>query len=148
MQFLSEYFTIFHLVSNIEGKFFCVIILQDFWRKNWPNFAWERPHDVRDSNVQFLILLQVLPAQQFLDSKKFLYCKKLVQWHNSKPSCFTVWKIQHFSITQILREINFGECKSSKNAIFAILGAVNFVNLVGFSLQKVQNFINIKIQSP
>ena len=27
---------------------------------------------------------------------------------------------------QILREINFGECKSSKNAIFAISGALNF----------------------
>ena len=39
---------------------------------------------------------------------------------------FTVWKFQDFPITQILREINFGECKNSKNAIFAILEALNF----------------------
>ena len=32
----------------------------------------------------------------------------------------TVWKIQHFSVTHILREINFGERKRSTNAIFAI----------------------------
>ena len=31
----------------------------------------------------------------------------------------TVWKIQHFSVTQILREITFGGFKSSKNAIFS-----------------------------
>ena len=30
-----------------------------------------------------------------------------------------------FFVTHILREIDFGECKGSKNAIF---GAVNFVN--------------------
>ena len=28
----------------------------------------------------------------------------------------TVWKFHDFSVTQILREINFGECRSSKNA--------------------------------
>ena len=28
----------------------------------------------------------------------------------------TVWKFQDFSVTQILREINFGECRSSKTA--------------------------------
>ena len=27
---------------------------------------------------------------------------------------YTVWKFQHFSITHTLREINYGECKSSK----------------------------------
>ena len=34
--------------------------------------------------------------------------------------CFKVWKIQHFSVTQILREINFGECESLKSVKFAI----------------------------
>ena len=48
-----------------------------------------------------------------------------------------VWKFREFSIIQILSEINFGECRSSKNAIFAILGALNFVNLANFRLQKV-----------
>ena len=60
---------------------------------------------------------------------------------------FTEWKFQEFSITQILREINFRECRSCKTANFAILGALNFVNLVNFSPKKVQKFIIIKIQS-
>ena len=47
-----------------------------------------------------------------------------------------------FSITQILREINFGESRSAKSAVFAILGAMNFVHLV-----KVQKFIETKIQN-
>ena len=56
-------------------------------------------------------------------------------------------KFQDFSVIHILREINFGESKSSKTAVFAIFGASKFVNLVDFSLQKVQKFIKVKIQS-
>ena len=75
----------------------------------------------------------------------------------------TMWKFQDFSVTQILREINFGECRCCKTAVFvtvwifqdfsvtqilreinfgesrsgksAILGALNFVTLVNCSLQ-------------
>ena len=43
-----------------------------------------------------------------------------------------------FLSLRFLREINFGETQSSKTAVFAILGALNLVNLVNFSLQKVQ----------
>ena len=57
-------------------------------------------------------------------------------------------KFHDFSVTWILREINFGEFRSSKNANFDILGALNFVDLVDFSLQKVQKFIKVKVQSP
>ena len=56
----------------------------------------------------------------------------------------TMWKFQYFSITQILRQINFWDTRSSKTASFAILGAVNFVHLVNISLQKVQKFIKSK----
>ena len=52
--------------------------------------------------------------------------------------CSTLWKFQDFSVAQILREINFGESRSSKTAIFAILRPANFVHLVKFRLQKVQ----------
>ena len=55
-----------------------------------------------------------------------------------------MWKFYDFSVTQILREINFGEFRGSKSAIF---GALNFVYWVNSSLQKVQKFIEIKIQS-
>ena len=52
-----------------------------------------------------------------------------------------------FSITQSLHEINCWDTKSAKIDLFAILGAVNLVNLVTFSLQKVQKFIKVQIQS-
>ena len=51
-----------------------------------------------------------------------------------------VWKFQDFSVTQILREINFGKSKSSKTDIFATLGVLNFVSFVKFRLAKVQKF--------
>ena len=51
---------------------------------------------------------------------------------------YMVWKIRDFSVTQILREINFEECRSSE---IAILGALMFVNLVDFSILKVP-FLN------
>ena len=60
---------------------------------------------------------------------------------------YTMWKFQEFSITQILREINFEDSRSAKSAVFAILGAVNFAHLVNVSLQKVQKFMKITIQS-
>ena len=46
----------------------------------------------------------------------------------------TVWKFQDFSVTQILREINFGESRSLKSAFLPFIGALNFVDLVIFSL--------------
>ena len=47
----------------------------------------------------------------------------------------------------ILREINFEESRSCKSAYFAILEPLNFIDLVNFSLQKVQKCIKIKTQS-
>ena len=38
-----------------------------------------------------------------------------------------ICKFHDFLVTQILREINFGESRSSKNAVFAIFGALNLV---------------------
>ena len=58
-----------------------------------------------------------------------------------------MWKFQDFCITQFIREINFEHSRSAKTAIFALLRAVNFVQLVNFSFQKVQKFIKIQIQS-
>ena len=47
-----------------------------------------------------------------------------------------MWKIQDFCITQILREINFVNSRSAKTAVFANLGAVNFVHLVNCQIPK------------
>ena len=38
----------------------------------------------------------------------------------------TVWKFHDFSITQILREINFGDSTSAKSAILTHLEVLNF----------------------
>ena len=38
----------------------------------------------------------------------------------------TVWRFQEFSVTQILREINFGDSRSVKSAILTHLKALNF----------------------
>ena len=51
----------------------------------------------------------------------------------------TVWRIQDFSVIQILREINF-EYRSFKNDIFSILETLNF----GFS--KFEPFLKSQIQ--
>ena len=71
-------------------------------------------------------------------------CQKI----GSNPNCYfdLLWKFQDFSVFQILREINFGESRNSKNAIFYHFRALNFADLVNISLQKVQKIINIKIQ--
>ena len=45
-----------------------------------------------------------------------------------------MWKFDEFSVTQILREINFEESISSKIALFANLEALKMINLVHFSL--------------
>ena len=73
----------------------------------------------------------------------------ILEKRNNKASCSipnkrrtsTVWKFQDFYVIRILREINFGESRSTKNGVFAIFGALNLVELVIFSLQKVQKFI-------
>ena len=58
----------------------------------------------------------------------------------------SVLKFQDFSVTQNFREINFvGKFGSRKSAFFSNLGAVNFVYLANFSLQKVQKLYQVKI---
>ena len=46
-----------------------------------------------------------------------------------------MWKLQDFYVT-FLREINFAESRSSKAAIFAILGALNFAYMDRYLLWK------------
>ena len=58
-----------------------------------------------------------------------------------------MWKFEEFYITQILYEINFEKCSSTKPAIFAIFRASNFVNVLSISFQKLQKFIKITIHS-
>ena len=59
----------------------------------------------------------------------------------------TVWKFHDFSISQILREIKFGDFRSAKSAIFAILEALYFDFLWIFALLKAEMCQISKIQS-
>ena len=51
----------------------------------------------------------------------------------------TVSKFQDFFVTQILREINFAEFRRCNTTVFAILGALNFVNLEIAPFKKCKN---------
>ena len=59
----------------------------------------------------------------------------------------TLWNDQDFSVIQILREINFRGCRSSKHAIFGNFKGCDCAILGEFSLSKVLKFIKIKIQN-
>ena len=54
-------------------------------------------------------------------SSTFLLCKQIFFCDIQ-----TVWKFEDLSITQILREINFGDSRSAKSAILAHLEVLNF----------------------
>ena len=60
-----------------------------------------------------------------------------------------VHKFHNFSFTEILRETKVGESRSSKMTVIALLGSLNFVNLVqtynSGRFQKGQKWIKIKI---
>ena len=64
-------------------------------------------------------------------------------------ACFryTVWKFKNFSITQILRESNFGDSSSVKSDIFTHLEALNFDFYEFLHFLRAENQIN-SIQSP
>ena len=54
----------------------------------------------------------------------------------------TVWKVQDFSTIQILREINVGDSRSAKSAIFSHLEALNFSFLGIFAFLEGRNLPN------
>ena len=54
---------------------------------------------------------------------------------------FTFWRLK------LTKRTKFTAPKMAKTAVFAILGGVNFVLLVDISLEKVQKFIKIIVQS-
>ena len=62
-----------------------------------------------------------------------------------------MWKLQDFSATQILREINFGHFEAPKIAIVTIhmstWADLNFEFLDIFDIFKCEMFLKIKIQN-
>ena len=60
----------------------------------------------------------------------------------------TVWKFQKFSITQILREINFRDSRSAKSTILTHLEALNFDFYAFLHFLKAEIYQTNTIQSP
>ena len=73
--------------------------------------------------------------------------ESLVALEQNEKTC-TVWKFHNFSITQILREMNFGYSTSAKSVIFTHLEALNFniYFFVGWNLPNYQNSEPLKLQ--
>ena len=66
----------------------------------------------------------------------------------SQQHGYTVWKFQDFSITQILRENNFGYSKSAKSAISTHLEDLNLVLYEFLHFLKARIYQTNKIKSP
>ena len=66
---------------------------------------------------------------------------------NFLESC-TVWKFHDFSITQILREINFVDSRSAQSAISTHLDALNFDNNDFLHFLKAEIYQIFKIYIP
>ena len=77
-----------------------------------------------------------MPFRNVINCDLFIELQKHAIVHISYDPNITVWKFHDFSVTQILREINFGASRNFKTGVFAILEALNFVNLVTFSMPK------------
>ena len=58
-----------------------------------------------------------------------------------------MWKFQDFSATQILRETNFGKCRSSKHAILTVLEALNFDFWKNFIVVNIKSYKNSKFRA-
>ena len=59
-----------------------------------------------------------------------------------------MWKFHDFSITQILREISFGDCRSAKSAILTQLEVLNFAFYEILHFLKAEIYRINKIQIP
>ena len=94
-------------------------------------FAHQHEHRHKLHRVGHENDMRIFAIHQKSARKRKLICYKMN--HSWKQ-----WKFQDFSVIQILREINFRESRSAKSAVYAISGALNFVDLVYSSLQKVQ----------
>ena len=71
---------------------------------------------------------------------------EMVSFDQNDWTFITVWKFHDFSITQILREINFEDSRSAKTAILTHLEALNFAIFEGRNLQKQQNSKPLKVK--
>ena len=123
---LNVRFFYFHIqtVLMFHGKCFrmSTIILQVV-----KNFLWKVSPDVHHKTTRnWRSSSKIKPSSAHRDKVNVaIVCKKRWTWKYRKNS-HTVWKFHYFSITKILRKINFGDFRSAKSAILTHLEALNF----------------------
>ena len=125
----------------------------NLWKRPfiWTFFRQNKPKANISSKIRNIIMAYL---KLFFQIRKWRgICEKSFYPSVKYPAFSLVKKSQCgnfmiFSVTQILRETNLGESKSSKTAIFAIIVALIMINLVNFSLQKVQKFIRYRNSEP
>ena len=141
---MAEIFLYFHIENSQLGCPGLYFVKQGMGEWQWP-CSWFAEFS---SKQNFMTPIKVQIKSALLTTFSSGNKQGQLQFHHTvnKLSLYTVWKFQDFSVTQILREINFGVSRISKVAVFAILGALNFISLVILHLQKRQKFKNIKIQ--
>ena len=122
--------------------------------ENWKIFLWStldwlmfQKHGLVDvfkhgwsTNPRFWNINHSLSHDQ---PSMFLENQSMFSWNINQS---TAWKFHDFSALRFYVKSILQNLESSKTAFFAILGALNFVTLEDFSLQKVPKFIEIRIQ--
>jgi len=76
-------------------------------------------HSVKKKNFSTMQILREINSSDF----------RVRTWPLSQSSFYMIFKFHDYSVIQILVEMNFGDSKSSKSAVFAISGALNFVKI-------------------
>ena len=122
-------------------------------RKKWPSFICSffvmivHEYTPKQKPVRN-ILNKCIP--QYLESKihkHILDLKNCIRSPNLQRYKCTVWKIHSFSITQILREINFEDSRRTKSAIVTHFRGYEFWFLYIFALWKAKIYQIYKIRS-
>ena len=115
---LSSAFSTFVMFSTLPINFWQMYDLMQLFATPW---SWPIS-DLPMAIANMFMFIFELAFIAFWKLSKSIFCKH---------SFFFF-----FSVTQILREINFGDSSSSKTAVLAILEVLKMFNLVNFSLEK------------
>ena len=92
--------------------------------------SWSSLHIGLQQPLSLFIMYMLLWLEKVVVRSFISLCTYYVGYVEKYNSKIAVWKFQHFSVTQILREINFWGPRSSKNATFCNFRILNFVHLV------------------
>ena len=110
-------------------------------RREWCTIEAKRYHTYFPYEVQIYLVFWITKRKINFSVAKISYRPGQPNWE------YTMRKLQDFSGTRILREINFGHFEAPKTAILTIWAAVNFEFLGTIDISKCEIFLKIKIDS-